>query len=117
MGLDAKIYFISNGDPDLDFTLPSGFDVCRVSDRESYLVEENGATHCISTCARYYGPGYERGDWPRIAHVLMMLFASESVSKVWYGFDCTEFPSRFNPEDLLETCKHYMAHGCRPYRR
>jgi hypothetical protein len=116
MGLDTTIYFRARDDFSsnaLENYMPNGFDVTKIPD---YCHDDYpDATHELDTCHRYYGEGYERGPWPHIAAALMILFATEGVERVWYGSDC-EGPSEIKPEDVLKTCAHYMAKGCRPYR-
>lgn len=115
MGVDAMIYFkAKNSDVDLDWNLPNGFSVSAV-DGETYL-ETCGATHQVSTYARYYGKGYERGPWGDICAVLMLLHASPDVEKVWYSGDCVDVAEEFTPEKVLELSEHYMKFGNRPYR-
>lgn len=114
MGVDACIYFrtADEAQPALCDSLPSD---CEIRGAGEY--GPDGATHEVGNCWRYYGPGYERGPWPRIAAVLMALHASQNVSAVWYYGDCSggsEEP--FTPEQVHEFSAHYMKEGDRPYR-
>jgi len=113
MGIDACIYFktFSGGEPTLCDPLPES---CSISLADSWACE--GSTHQIDQCWRYYGPGYERGPWPRIAAVLMALHASKDVEAVWYFGDCSEEDEPFTPQRVQEFSAHYMANGDRPYR-
>lgn len=117
MGLDTTIYFRAKPDfrdDALETYLPSGFTVRPIPD---YCQDEcPEATHELDTPHRYYGEGYERGPWPHIGAALMVLFATESVERVWYGSDCSG-PGEIKPEDVLKVSAHYMANGHRPYRR
>lgn len=66
---------------------------------------------------RYYGKGYERGDWPTIRATAEYLEAAFPQGEVWYGGDssgvCAElFDSR--ARDALN--RHFLMHGHEPYR-
>lgn len=117
MGIDVVIYFQADedfSDNHLERFLGNGFDVVNVIDWQLDTYDINGATHVIDTFERYYGPGYERGDWGKICRVLMLLHACPKVKKVWYGGDCN--PTPCPPERVLEISKYYMENGERPYR-
>jgi hypothetical protein len=113
MGVDACIYFKTrNGDePTLCDELPSE---CSIVKAEKRACED--ATHKVDQLWRYYGPGYERGPWPRIAAVLMALHASPDVETVWYFGDCCDGDEPFTQHRVHELSAHYMAEGDRPYR-
>ena len=113
MGVDACIYFKTrNGDePTLCDGLPPECSIVKASE---WACE--GATHEVDQLWRYYGPGYERGPWPRIAAVLMALHASPDVETVWYFGDCSDGDEPFTPQRVHEFSAHYMAEGDRPYR-
>ena len=115
MGLDTEILFrCKNAEPALEDPLLNGFKIVPIG---RYMAEEClGATHEIDTGSRYYGPGYERGPWPKIAAVLMELLACEDVEKVWYGSDAST-PQEIDADGVCEISRHYMANGQRPYRR
>lgn len=74
---------------------------------------ELGATHEINLPTRYYGPDYERGDWPMIAAALLFLHASDQVRRIWYGSEVGV--NQITPEEVLELSRHYMEHGNRPW--
>lgn len=114
MGVDARIYFEQTGDLDFERSFPSGFSVDEL--RECQRELHPGATHEVDSGSRYYGEGYERGSWPDICAVLMLLHACLGVGKVWYGGDSCETISEFGIDDVLETSRHFMLHGERPYR-
>ena len=113
MGIDACIYVRTRdgAEPALVDSLPNE---CSVIPALEWAV--NGATHEIDQCWRYYVSGYERGPWPRIAAVLMALFASPNVEHVWYFGDCGDEGEPITPEQVMEICAHYMRVGDRPYR-
>lgn len=112
MGIDACIYFKThNGEePTLCHSLPQG---CIIRPAREWAIE--GATHEVDQPWRYYGPGYERGPWPLISTVLMVLHASLDVQQVWYFGDTCGGDEPFTSSDVIEFSKHYMAEGTRPY--
>lgn len=116
MGIDVEIYFESlDGQHPTDYISSENWNVVEAADYE----RDSGATHCISTYARYYGEHYERGPWQQICGVLMGLFASTNVGRVWYFGDCSGGPEENHPigiEDVLRISQHYMLNGERPYR-
>jgi hypothetical protein len=113
MGLDAKIYFrCQKPEPELEWDLPRGYSIYQPDPNE----DMPEVTHGIDMGGdRYYGTHYERGPWPTIASVLLLLFASEDVEKVWYGHDASD-PSETSIKDVLELSEHFMLYGSRPYR-
>lgn|SRR5574337_36845 len=113
MGIDARIYAKLDDDrAEFEWSLPNGY-VLRAVDVDW---APEGATHEVDTSARYYGPGYERGVWPDLCAVLMLLHACPAVRKVWYGGDTTEDVPECPRTRVLELTAHFMEHGCRPYR-
>lgn len=117
MGLDTTIYFRAAPDFDVnnfDASFPPGFTPRPIPDYRADEYPE--ATHELDTACRYYGEGYGRGPWPHIAAALMVLFATEGVSKVWYGSDCAG-PREIEPDEVLRVSAYYMSHGRRPYYR
>lgn len=115
MGIDVEIYFVCEGEPNFERALPRGFEICKAVDWKAEDFAPD-ATHCIDTMSRYYGIGYERGDWTAICAVLMLLIASEQVSKVYYGGDSYISLPECTIESVLEISKHYMENEHRPYR-
>lgn len=112
MGIDVNIYFAStDGNEPTDLYLPES-----IGNIEPYT-GAGDATHEVNSLSRYYGIGYERGPWVQICGVLMSLFASTNVSKVWYCGD--GYPDEHHPvtiDDVLKISRHYMENGERPYR-
>ncbi|MBO6550991.1 MAG: hypothetical protein JJ964_15425 [Rhizobiales bacterium] len=116
MGIDVEIYFKA--------TEP----LTEKEMRELSLEDEkciegefpNGATHNISSLHRYYGPGYQRGNWPLICGCLMRLFACEKIEAIWYFGDSynwhDENEAPLKIDDVLEISRMYMTDGDRPYR-
>ena len=132
MGIDAVIHFKTKDgkEPTLERDLPCGYSI---SNHIFYECEDsfnNYSNHgntppldkvkpdfSIDTYERFYGIGYERGSWPNICATLMILFASEDVTNVWYNGDCSEYLREITINDVLELSRHFMENGERPYRR
>lgn len=115
MGLDALIYVkTKNGElPNFCNDLPRGAELIPYDDCGGV-----DATFEVSTTWRFYGPGYERGPWPIIAHTLMALLACDNVDAVWYFSDASDGGEpQFTREQVLEYAMHYMREGDRPYRK
>ena len=110
MGVDAMIFFRATEPFELERELPNGYEI--VGNPEFGPDE---ATHQIYTLERYYGPHYERGSWPNICAVLMLLHACKNVEKVWYNGDSSDH-QECPPEKVLEISAHFMKVGERPYR-
>ena len=80
--------------------------------------EDCEATHEVWSAYRYYGPGYERGWWPQIAHTLLELFDDSDVEKIWYFGDYSDLEDQpeFTKADFLELTLHWLQNGGRPYQ-
>lgn len=66
----------------------------------------------VGTMARYYGPGYERGDWPSIYGAIRVLQAAFPEAKVYYGGDSTDDGLECTEELLAEVWEHFLGpHG------
>ena len=113
MGVDVRIYFKtkSGDDPELYWGLSDSASITRATE---YGVE--GSTHEVDTPWRYYGPGYERGPWPKIASVLINLLANKDIETVWYFGDCYDEGDPFTLEMLEQYTRHFIEHENRPYR-
>lgn len=69
-----------------------------------------------SVVERYYGPGYERGPWPRIRDMgdwLMLRFGETAV--VGYMGDCDDSPGVPWPEARAECDELWRTVGHHPY--
>ena len=114
MGINARIYCKTTDgkEPELCDNLPNDAAITTAGEWA-----QEGSTHEIDMLWRYYGPGYERGPWPKIAAVLMALHACSNVETVWYFGGCSDSDAPFTPERVQEYNEHYMVNGDRPYRR
>lgn len=67
--------------------------------------------------SRYYGEGYERGDWPTIRAAAEFLEQAIEGAEIWYGGDssgvCIE---PFGATRRAELNRHFLTHGHDPYR-
>lgn len=73
----------------------------------------------IESLGRYYGPGYERGDWPALRAKILWLrarFGEEVMytSDAAYDPDSPLFPT--TDEEIAEIDAHFNEHGHTPYR-
>jgi len=116
MGVDAVIECRTTDgkEPDLWGWLPSSYSVSE--ERDEYTLENEGATHSIESCDRYYGKEYARGDWPRICLVLLELLAAKNVDKVWYHGDTDWGGPEITIEGVADLCRYFVEHGNGPYR-
>lgn len=81
--------------------------------------DDGGRIVRIDTLDRFYGPGYSRGDWPRIRAMgdwLMVRFGE--AGEVRYGADCQTGWDELAPYPLMrrECEEHWNTHGHSPYR-
>ena len=72
----------------------------------------------VSLGGRYYGPDYERGDWPHLRACIFWLSTRLPDCEVWYGGDsggcCAEHAdSAF----MAKMDRHWVDHARRPYVR
>lgn len=69
----------------------------------------------VSTACAYYGPGYERGEWPMISSILKFLRERLPDSLVVYGPDSGEDVEVVNDEFLLKMWRYWNNYGTEPY--
>lgn len=113
MGIDAEIYFKVKEGENYDGVSSSHFSILQTESEFKPL----GATHVVSSMCRVYDFGYERGNWPLLALMLMQLLASPQIETVWYGGENvdSEYLEILTNERFLNIMKHYLEHGNRPY--
>ncbi len=63
----------------------------------------------------YYGPGYERGDWPELAAIIEYLRHRLNGVTVWYGDDASDVVRETTRTLLDEMWAYWATHGSRPY--
>lgn len=105
MGIDTCIYVKTKDgeEPEVRFSLPLHCTCVAATGREP-----ESATHEIITPWRYWAYDYDRGPWPHIAAVLMLLFAAPNVETVWYFGDSFDTVEPFTKDDVLEFSRLYM---------
>jgi hypothetical protein len=66
----------------------------------------------LSNNQRYYGPGYERGDWPGIYGAIRLMQAAFPDRKVFYGGDSSDVGEECTEEFLAAMWEHFLGpHG------
>jgi hypothetical protein len=63
----------------------------------------------VQTLSRYYGTGYERGDWPDIYAAIRAMQGVFSDRPVFYGGDVSEYGMECTPEFLEEHWTHWQS--------
>lgn len=58
---------------------------------------------------RYYGNGYERGDWPSIFGAIRLLQAAFPTARVFYGGDSDDTAPEFTQETAVEMWMHFTG--------
>lgn len=86
-------------------------------DRDFDIDELMTATTVIEArpCTPYYGPKYERGDWPELCAIIEFLRKRIPQSKIWYGVGGTDELNHVTPDWLDEMWEYWAYNGCRPY--
>lgn len=78
-------------------------------------VEEENAYHIHFDLARYYDTSYARGPWMEIMTQLEWLRAQPEVVAVYYGSDCSDWPTLWTREDSMETLQFFIERGHSSY--
>jgi hypothetical protein len=66
----------------------------------------------LSTMSRYYGPAYERGDWPSIYGAIRLMQKALHPLPVFYGGDSSEDGEECTQEFLHAMWSHFLGpHG------
>ena len=85
----------------------SGYADCvEVADEQESPYE---ATHQIEMLGRFYGIGYDNGNWPQILGVLVELLAT--CEKVWYGSDADDSFHVCTFNTVMKITKYYIKTG------
>lgn len=130
MGVDVELYAENRNNlsqEDLDrvneYISPSddGWERFEIVEREIELESEKIKKEFIyfKTLSRYYGVGYERGNWTELTGIINIL-RQLSGGLVWYFPDHSRFREIYNKpftrEDQKELDKHFAEVQERPYR-
>jgi hypothetical protein len=70
----------------------------------------------LYTLARYYGPGYERGDWPTIYGAIRLMQTAFPRCRVYYGSDSMDDGEECTDEFLAELWEHFLGPNGDDYR-
>lgn len=71
----------------------------------------------VNTLIRYYGKGYERGDWPVIYGAIRVLQSTFPDSKVFYGSDSSDDGQECTDEFLSSVWAHFLSPDGNNYRK
>lgn len=63
----------------------------------------------VNTLARYYGEGYERGDWPEIYAAIRAMQGAFPERTVFYMGDVSTYGTECTPEFLEEHWIHWQS--------
>lgn len=63
----------------------------------------------FSTASRYYGPGYERGNWPAIYAAIRLMRTAFPGRVIRYGADHDSLPPAATSEYLDRIWGHYLG--------
>lgn len=87
-------------------------------DGDPIIASEDEQFINVNLMGRYYGKGYERGDWPSLRACIYWLAVRIPQGEVWYGGDsggcCAEHAS---VQFLNDMDMHWALHTRRPYVR
>lgn len=72
----------------------------------------------VNLYGRYYGPNYERGDWPSLRACIYWLSVRLPQAQVWYGGDSSGMcVQHATTQFLADMDMHWALHTRRPYVR
>ncbi len=135
MGLDVKIAVIGTDHfpPDLstvdDYSETTGdqfrwFDIALAlgnfySGRADLYPSPIDGGFAIHGVMRYYGPGYERGQWPTIAGVLTAVQHMYPECEIRYGSDADDIDGMkaVTPDFMAQMWRYWLSDAGHEYRR
>lgn len=119
MGIDARIQFDAPKLTTKEVMVDMAYDLaCRIDGFDQHPCitwSEYDNRYEVEYWSRYWGPGYERGDWPKLRAILDTLLWNQDVSEVYYGGDHEDTVGRFTRDDLEDLDQHF-ATGEHTYR-
>ena len=125
MGIDVNLYAEGHvSDERLAEATAYMLDRCYIVDtfdgKFPALERDNSYDHPrirVSTMSRYYGAGYERGDWPSIYGAIRLLQTALPGCVVHYGGDTDDDAPEVTEESLAETWAHFLGPNGDDYRQ
>lgn len=97
---------------------PPGPQAWKAEGQHALALRSSGTVGCVLTvnlCGRFYGVGYERGDWPTFAAITHWLRLRLPGATVFYGGDGDERLEEMSLEFETVVWAHFAQHGHRPY--
>lgn len=120
MGLDVNLYAVGSAVSDERVAEINDLFLrrCRVADQYEvdgvvkwHAVERDAdeGRVVVNTTCHYYGPGYERGDWPGIYGAIRLLQAALPGATVYYTHDGVDDGVECSEEYLAEIWGHFLG--------
>ena len=125
MGVDAELYAENKNKVDQDYIdrvnaelTDKYIDPQDKSNVWEIFILEGHTNDQISfkTMQRYYGIGYERGNWIRLSGLINILRQMSGGKVYYYGDNQDEAHSEFTREDQDKVDKHWADNQEHPYR-
>ncbi|ROR91740.1 hypothetical protein [Nocardioides aurantiacus] len=129
MGIDVNLYAeVNPTDERLAQAEEAFFARCGIADRYESdgkvrwlsLARENyewtGPRVVANVTCRYWGPGYERGDWPAIYGAIRLMQALFPEARVFYGGDSSDDGEMCDEAMFAEFWEHYLSPAGDNYR-
>jgi hypothetical protein len=89
------------------------------SNEEPFLIAKPNEQFIeVHLFSRYYGEGYERGDWKTISWVMMWCIFNVPNCEVWYGGDSSGITmEQMTSERMAEMTRHFLTSNGGEYMR
>lgn len=119
MGVDADFYLKGSWTDEQEKSFEDSAKERGIWDEYGKLTEyEDGQWLSFYSLSRYYGPGYERGYWPYIYSVLLLLKHHFPDAQVYYGGDSEpEYCQEMTDEALAGIWAHWLSPDGQSYHR
>lgn len=111
---------ITEGDDAYEWYLEKGYakvgDTVISNDGPPVILDPSEQLLRLHLMGRYYGPGYERGDWKSLLLIIMWLRRRFPAGQVWYGGDSSGVLAEHMTQaaiDRITEC--YLGVGHEPY--
>lgn len=122
MGVDVNLY-AEGAVSDAELAAANAYLDERLYGRDTYyehwLARSEYGHDRIEFCtlSRYYGPSYERGDWPTIYGYILAMRAALPNCVVRYGGDTDPDAPEADDEYLAEIWEHFLGPHGADYRQ